>query len=222
MIKACIFDADGTLLDSMGIWDDLGKRYLLSEGKEPERNLNQILFPMTMEESSSYLQKHYLPDLSEKEIQNGFMSMIKSSYEKEIPAKRGAVSLIHRLYDHHIPMCVATISDPDLIRSALKRLGILNCFQAVLDTESLHADKSSPDIYLKACSLMHVRNSETAVFEDTLIPLKTAEKSGFHTVAVADKASFSDRQEIKRISELYISDFIHADRIFNWMKETGD
>lgn len=219
MIRGCIFDADGTLLDSMKIWDDLGERYLILQGKNPEENLSQILFPMSLEESSAYLQKHYLPDLSVQEIQNGFMHLIERSYASEIPAKPGAVSFVHKLQEKNMPMMVATISDPEMIRSALQRLGILDCFMDVLDTVSMHTDKSQPDIYLKACQCMGTKPAETAVFEDTLIPLCTAEKADFHTVAVEDSASLSDRKEIMHTADLTIHDFTETERILKWMKE---
>mgnify|MGYP001463720789 CR=1 FL=1 len=46
MIKGAIFDVDGTLLDSMGIWKDVGVRYLNSIGIEAEPDLGNILFTM--------------------------------------------------------------------------------------------------------------------------------------------------------------------------------
>lgn len=46
MIKGIIFDADGTLLDSMHIWEELGKRYLASRGIKAEYRLGQILYPI--------------------------------------------------------------------------------------------------------------------------------------------------------------------------------
>ena len=30
-MKAAIFDVDGTLLDSMSVWEDIGERYLASQ-----------------------------------------------------------------------------------------------------------------------------------------------------------------------------------------------
>ena len=39
MIKGAIFDLDGTLLDSMFIWDTIGEEYLRSLGKEPHEDL---------------------------------------------------------------------------------------------------------------------------------------------------------------------------------------
>ena len=59
MIKAAIFDVDGTLLDSMGIWEDAGARYLRGIGIEPEEGLGEILFPMTIEEGAAYVKEHY-------------------------------------------------------------------------------------------------------------------------------------------------------------------
>lgn len=50
MTKAAVFDLDGVLLDSMGIWNDLGARYLRSLGVTPEEGLNEILFSMSMEQ----------------------------------------------------------------------------------------------------------------------------------------------------------------------------
>lgn len=217
MIRGCIFDADGTLLDSMKIWDDLGRRYLLSKGIEADESLNQILFPMTMEESSAYLQKHYLPSLTEREIEKGFMNLIAESYEKEISAKKGAVSLIHSLYEKNIPLIVATTSDPDLIRSALKRLHMLDCFTDVLDTESMHTDKAHPDIYFRACQIMHTSVSETAVFEDTLIPVRTAKKAEFQVVAIEDDASRNDREIIQKTADLYLRDFTETEKLLKWL-----
>ena len=46
MIKGAIFDADGTLLDSMGMWDTVGDRYLASLGVTARPGLRAELFPL--------------------------------------------------------------------------------------------------------------------------------------------------------------------------------
>ena len=60
MTKAAVFDLDGVLLDSMGIWNELGARYLRSLGVTPEEGLNEILFSMSMEQGAEYLHTHYV------------------------------------------------------------------------------------------------------------------------------------------------------------------
>ena len=55
MIHGAIFDLDGVLLDSMGIWQDLGSRYLRQLQILPEPGLDRILFSMSMEQGAAYL-----------------------------------------------------------------------------------------------------------------------------------------------------------------------
>lgn len=90
MIKAIIMDIDGTLLDSMSIWQDLGKRYLESQGIKAEDQLSEILFPMSNDEAIYYLKEHYHLIQSEKEIQNGLIKELETFYLYQMQLKTGA------------------------------------------------------------------------------------------------------------------------------------
>ena len=90
MIKGAIFDIDGVLLDSMGIWDDLGARYLRSLGRIPEEGLNKILFSMSMEQGAEYLNEHYGLNKSVKETVDGIGKMLEDYYFYEVLLKPGA------------------------------------------------------------------------------------------------------------------------------------
>lgn len=48
MLKGAIFDFDGTLFDSMFIWDTAGEVYLQSIGIEPKEDLQKVLKPMSL------------------------------------------------------------------------------------------------------------------------------------------------------------------------------
>ncbi len=54
-IKAVIFDADGILLDSLSVWKELGKRYITDLGYQPVAEMDEILFPMSMEQGADWL-----------------------------------------------------------------------------------------------------------------------------------------------------------------------
>ena len=56
-IKAVIFDADGVLLDSLSVWKELGKRYITDLGYQPVAEMDEILFPMSMEQGSGLAEK---------------------------------------------------------------------------------------------------------------------------------------------------------------------
>ena len=97
MIWGAIFDLDGVLLDSMGIWEDLGARYLRRLHITPEPGLNEVLFPMSMEQGAAYLKAHYPLQQCEAEICGGIAQMLKDYYVQEVPAKPGAAALLARL-----------------------------------------------------------------------------------------------------------------------------
>lgn len=59
MIQGAIFDADGTLLDSMGMWDTVGERYLISQGVRPPAGLRETLFPLSLAQCAVYLKDRF-------------------------------------------------------------------------------------------------------------------------------------------------------------------
>ena len=59
MIKGAIFDVDGTLLNSMPVWENLGELYLRSLGIEAEPGLGEELSAMSLPQGADYLISHY-------------------------------------------------------------------------------------------------------------------------------------------------------------------
>lgn len=207
MIRGAIFDADGTLLDSMHIWNEVGERYLHALGKIPEADLYKILFPMTLEESSVYLKEHYSLDESPEKIKAGVLAVIDCFYRNEVDLKVGVKDYLSRLHQNGVRMTVVTTSDKGQIDAAFTRLGIRKYFREIYTCSEYHTSKREPTIYLKAAEALGVEPSESVVFEDAFYAVKTAKDAGFFTVAVEDAASFDKREDIKKIADLYIQDF---------------
>ncbi len=207
MIRGAIFDADGTLLDSMHIWNELGERYLRSIGKTPEKELSKILFPMSLEESCKYLKKRYSISESEETIKKSILSIISDFYTKEVMPKKGVSEILKALESKKIPMAIATATDKALLKAALVRLGIEKYFTTLLTCSELSTTKHEDTVYRKAADILGTKPMETAVFEDVLFALQTAKRAGFITVAVEDEASASEREAIKALADFYITDF---------------
>lgn len=203
-IKAAIFDVDGTLLDSMGIWDDAGKQYLKSVGVQPKPGLSEILFTMTIEEAAAYLKKEYRLTQSEQQIRRGALDILRDFYYYEAPLKERAKELLEELHCRNIPMAAATSSERGYVEAAFARLGILNYFARIYTCTEVGAGKQNPLIYQMACRFLDAKPQETAVFEDALYAVKTAKEAGFYTVAVFDAANAQDAEEIREISDVYV------------------
>lgn len=211
MIKGVIFDIDGVLLDSMGIWDDLGARYLRSLGKIPEEGLNKILFSMSMEQGAEYLNEHYGLNKSVKETVDGIGRMLEDYYFYEVLLKPGAKEVLEFLKSKSIKTAAATSSPRTHIEKALSRNGLLGYIDKIYTTGEVGVSKHSPDIYNLAADYLKTKPEETLVFEDSLYALKTAKEAGYVTVGVYDEKGESDQEGLKNQADLYLKkldDFI--------------
>ena len=205
MIRGAVFDLDGVLLDSMGIWKDLGARYLRSLHIQPEPGLNEILFAMSMEQGAAYLKEHYPLPQSEAEIGEGIARMLEDYYFYEVPAKPGAAALLNFLAERGIPMAAATSSPRTHVTRALERLGLLPYLQAVFTTGEVGVSKHEPAIYHLAAERLGTAPEETLVFEDSLYALKTARAAGYCTVGVFDVHGEEDQAGLKATAEVYLT-----------------
>lgn len=205
MIRGAIFDLDGVLLDSMGIWKDLGTRYLRSLHIQPEPGLNEILFAMSMEQGAAYLKEHYPLPQSEAEIGEGIARMLEDYYFYEVPAKLGAAALLNFLAERGIPMAAATSSPRTHVTRALERLGLLPYLQAIFTTGEVGVSKHEPAIYHLAAERLGTAPAETLVFEDSLYALKTARTAGYCTVGVFDVHGEEDQAGLKAAAEVYLT-----------------
>ncbi len=204
-MKGVIFDIDGVLLDSMGIWKDLGARYLTKNGIKPEKNLGEILFSMSMEQGAAYLQKRYLPGRRDKDIADDLKGMLRDFYYEEVKAKEGAAGLLAKLKAHGIKMTAATSSPRTHVEKALERNGLLCYMERIFTSAEIGSSKHSPEIYNVAVGYMGLKREEVCVFEDSLYALKTAADAGYHTVGVCDEQGEPDQKGLKATAEKYIS-----------------
>ena len=82
-IKGAIFDLDGTLLDSMSIWEDVGEKYLLSCGIIPFENIGEVLKTMSLFQAAEYFQKEYKIKQTTEEIIQGIDGSLTVEYRKK-------------------------------------------------------------------------------------------------------------------------------------------
>ncbi len=215
MIKGAIFDVDGTLLDSMEIWEDAGARYLRRIGKDPEEGLNEVLYPMTMAEGAEYVKERYHLSSALDEIIRGVLDTVRDYYFYEAPVKTGVKAFLAGMKERGIPMAAATASDRKHIEAAFKRLGIDGYFGKIFTCAEVGAGKRSPLIYERAAKYLNAKPAEIVVFEDALYALMTAKRAGFHTVGVYDRFSAEQTAEMKRQADIYVKELLEVDRFLS-------
>lgn len=206
MIEGAIFDVDGTLLDSMPIWEAAPILYLKKHGIEPQENLAEDVFTLSQAEWAHFIAEHYDLHQTDEEIQAGICEITNDFYLHEAPLKPGVKELLDALGSRGIPMISATNTPRDLIDQVLKRHGIRHHFIDILNCSDLGTNKREPYIYEKALSMLGTAREKTWIFEDVLHAAQTAKKAGFPLVAVADQASRRQRAEIQALADFFVED----------------
>lgn len=189
MIQGAIFDLDGTLLDSMPLWNTLGIDFLTRRGIQAPVGLRATLKPMDMPTTARYLKERFgLPETPEQLVQE-IDHLAAQAYQEQIPLKPGVREFLEELRRRGVRMCVATATDRPLVEGALKRLGVLDWFDFLLTCTEVGVGKQRPDIYLQALEQLGTPREATVVFEDSPHALSTAQKAGLRTVAIHEESA---------------------------------
>ena len=190
-INAVIFDIDGVLLDSLFIWKELGRRFIVKHGYTPVPDMDEILFSMSMEQGAAWLKDTFSLENSEEEI------------IQEVKAKPGAEALLQRINKLGIPAVAATSSPREHVRKALERNHLLPYLKEIYTTSEIGESKYSPKIYLTAAKSLNSSPNGTLVVEDSLYALITARDAGFQTAGIFDPFGEPDQEQLKKKADIY-------------------
>lgn len=214
-IKCAIFDFDGTLFDSMFVWDSIGEIYLHSLGKNPKPSMREDVRALSLYQSACYFKQEYDLSFSVEEIITGINQTIEHFYIHEIMPKSGVLDFLEQMKAAEIQMCIATASDRYQVEAALKRCGMSHYFDAVFTCSEVGHGKDEPVIFKKAMEYFDAESSSTIVFEDAFHAIKTAKKAGFAVVAVFDNSEMR-QTEICNLADSYIADFEHTEEFWKF------
>lgn len=214
-LEGVIFDLDGTLLDSMGMWRNMGERFLKSRGIEPRSNLRQTLWAMSLLQAAHHFQDAYGMTESAEEIMDGIDRMLAEFYSSEVVLKEGAVELLALLQKHDVRMCIATATDRPLVEIGLHRTGIRRYFSEIFTCREVGAGKSSPLIYQTALTHLGTSKENTVVFEDALHAVRTARQNGFMVAGVYDREEDANRPQLMKEANWYFPSLKEAVEILH-------
>ncbi len=213
-IRGIIFDLDGTLFDTMGIWETAGEEYLASLGLVAKDGLSKQLSAMSLAQAAHYLKENYAIALSVNEITNGINQTVEDFYLYRAEPKENAADFLSVLKGKGIPMCIATATDRYLVEAALKRCDLLGFFTAIFTCSAVGQGKDQPHIFEAALAHLGTGKGETAVFEDAYHAAQTAKNAGFPVIGIYDPYE-KCTGELKALADAYFSSFKEADKLLH-------
>ena len=185
-----IFDVDGTILDSMEVWNTLASQYVQSLGMVPEKNLDEIVSDMSLEQSATYLKNHYKINKQEERIISEVLNFISDFYEYEVNLMPGFKEFMSHYDSINV---IGTSCDEELVKIALNRLAVLNYFEDIITCSKVNKSKNDPDFYLACAQVLKQRPEDIVVFEDADYCIDVARKVGFKVIKIKDWRDLNEK-----------------------------
>lgn len=207
-IQAVIFDIDGTLVDSIGMWHEIDIEYFDVIKKPMPPTIHKDIEGMSFTEVAVYFKDTFhIDDKSVDDIKQDWIRMAHDKYLYEVCAKQGAREYVCHLKEKGIKTGCATSNDKYLAKAALTPHGFSGKMDSVRCCCEVSKGKPAPDIYLKVAEDLGVDPKNCLVFEDIPNGMKAAKAAGMKVIAVKDERALDDLDEIMQLCDYYIEDF---------------
>lgn len=223
--KVVIFDMDGTLVDSVGVWNEVDRKLISELGeKKPEKEDVQFQRDTVLRKFSTasnpyleycnYLKEKYGSNLTAEEVVHLRYQIANDYLNNVIDYKKDAEVLLKKLRDCGVMLVIATTtkkSNMDIYRSTnrniIEKAPLDDFFSIIYTREDATEIKPNPEIYYRVMKELNVTPADCIIFEDSLIGVEAANNAGIEVIAMYDKYSDHEREEINKHANFKFDDY---------------
>lgn len=205
-MKGFIFDLDGTLLDSIGMWLKIDMDYMAMHGIEYKKEYSDVIKTLTFDECAYYFRDVLGVNKGVDQIKHDWKAMSQAAYIHELELKPYAFDYVKQCAQEG-KCIIATSCQKELALACLKRCGLIDYLEDIITTEEIGKSKENPDIYYLCAEKIGLEPEECTVYEDVLEAASSAYHAGFNVIAVYDKMWEKDEQKLREVSHKYIISF---------------
>lgn len=204
MDKAAIFDLDGTLIDSMYVWQYVDEVFLKKRGYIVPPEYGRECAHRSFYETAQYTIELFGLKESPEEIMNEWKALADYEYKTNVRLKPGARELLQALKEKGYRLCICTSLMKPLCTNVMESNGVLSYFDSIVTVDDFGKGKHSPDIYLHISEIIGVPAENCYMFDDVALNLAACKSIGMNTVGVWEPKGGQRKQELRDIADVYI------------------
>ena len=191
MLKAIIFDLDGTLVDSLPYHHESWRIFFKNNNIE-ENDFNEIYRNYkgggTLELMTSVFGDIYTKDELEK-MSDDKEVIFRDIYRSKIFPINGLRKFLDNLKKNNILLSIGSNAIRKNVLMTIKELGITNYFSSIICGDEVSKGKPDPEMYLKTLSNLKVNKNECIIFEDSIEGVTAAKNANIKVIGVTSSQS---------------------------------
>lgn len=202
-----IFDCDGTLLDSMGVWREVEDELARRAGVELTAADTDKITTLTIPECGAFFHDQFGLGSSGGDVVGMIDELMLAYYRERSRERVGALSFVRGLHARGVAMSVASSSPQPYLRAGLERCGFTPYLQAIVSVDDVGKSKREPAVYDRARELMGTPRETTWGFEDSSYAVRTLRSAGYRTVGIYDCDLAGTFAELAALADIAIREF---------------
>lgn len=206
-IKVAIFDLDGTLLNSLGVWSDIDVRFLSKRNLNVPEDYAQNIAALSFKQVAEYTIRYFNLNLRVEDVMKEWFDMALHEYSNNVLLKPYALEYLYFLKEKDVKLCTASNLPSVLSKPVLENNGVLELFDAFFEPKDVGKSKKYPDLFLYCANKLNTDPTNCMVFEDIPVNIKGAKKANMLTCGVYDEHSLYYQDDLKNHSDIYIKSF---------------
>lgn len=202
-----IFDLDGTLLDSNGVWLEVDKTFLARRGAPYTKEFHNGVAHTILSNAAVFIREHLKLEESCEAIIAELMDLAAGQYGRTVELKPHVRAYLDRCRAAGHRMAIFTACVPEHCEASLVHHELHPYFERVIYAQDLGVDKRSPRIFREAAELLGVQTRECVLFDDSLSACKAAKAAGMTVVGIYDDYFKDTEPDMRELCDQYISGF---------------
>lgn len=178
MAQLHIFDIDGTVLDSMRMWDELVPEYLRFKGIDPPEGIAEIIDPLTVPQVFEYVADRFPAAGDTGTVRKELTERIKQQYAENVSLFGDAAEELKKIKAEGERIIAFSNTPHEFIDFAIKQNKLDVYFSAIFTVEDVGERKDSARAFTKLCERLQIMPEEATVHDDSAFALEAAKAAG--------------------------------------------